>query len=71
MCAGESVRVSALHCSRRTKPRPQGRAPALSPECWCSLSLPNEKWKQSFLSSGAYTPEMEVPTDDKGNLLGP
>ena len=53
------------------KAQTPGQSPALSPECWCSLSLPNEKWKQSFLSSGAYTPEMEVPTDDKGNLLGP
>ena len=29
---GESVRASALQCSPQTKPRPQGRAPALSPE---------------------------------------
>ena len=46
-------------------PRPRGR----HGQCLCGLSLPNERWKQSFLSSGAWASEAEAPTDE--NLLGP
>lgn len=58
------------------KAQTPGQSPGPQPgrihgQCRCSLSLPNEKWKQSSLSSGAYTPETEVPTGEKGNLLGP
>ena len=48
-CCAVLPAAKAQSPGQSASPRPRG----IQGQWWCSLTLPNEKWKQSFLSPGA------------------
>jgi len=52
-CEGFCCAVLPADKAQRPGQSPSPRPRGIRGQCWCSLTLPNEKWKQSSLSRGA------------------